>query len=162
MLATVTDLARRTRQHHAIEHAALQILAGRAPGQRIMGLSDPWGFTVAGTVETAAVRRAVSDAMLRLQAGEHQLAIHPNCGTNLATTALLSTLAAFVGGRGTDALVERFLRAVLFVIPALLVAGPLGLRLQRLSTLAEIDGRWLVDVRSVQAGGVQLHRVVFE
>ena len=42
-----------------------------------------------GDLSPENIRRAVADAMLRLQAGESNLAIHPNCGTNLATTSIL-------------------------------------------------------------------------
>jgi hypothetical protein len=99
MLATLSALIRNTRQHHAIEHAALHLLSTRVSGRRMAGVSDPFGFTIVGAPDAEIVRRAVSDAMLRLQAGDRHLAIHPNCGTNLATTALLVTVAALVGGQ---------------------------------------------------------------
>ena len=105
MLTSVRDAVCHTWQHHAIEHATL-LFAGRVlRGQRLLGYSDRWGFTIFGEVTTEVLRRAVSDAPLRLQAGEHQPAIHPNCGTNLAVTALLATQrrdhgsAAFVATR---------------------------------------------------------------
>ena len=44
--------------------------------------------------------RGLGDVYKRqLQSGQAELAIHPNCGTNLAVTALLATTAAVVGGR---------------------------------------------------------------
>src|SRR5689334_5185254 len=89
--------AKRVRQHHAIEHATLHILSERFPQSTFAGYSDPLGFLIFGPVDSYGLRRAVGDAMLRLQAGESQLAIHANCGTMFATTAMLTALAALVG-----------------------------------------------------------------
>lgn len=162
MLATLSALARNTRQHHAIEHAALHLLSARVSGRRMAGVSDPFGFTIVGAPDAEAVRRAVSDAMLRLQAGDRYLAIHPNCGTNLATTALLVTVAALVGASGQRNLLDRFLRALLLVLPVLVLSHPLGMRLQHYTTLADITDRWLVDVRGVQIGSLSICRVTMQ
>ncbi len=97
MITTVKDAVRRTRQHHAIEHATLHLLASRLPGRRMAGYSDAGGFTIFGDVPLDQVRRAVSDAMLHLQAGESSLAIHPNCGTNLQMQKT-GTVCTAVGG----------------------------------------------------------------
>ena len=48
-----------------------------------------------GDVPTEQVESAVREALQRLKAGERGLAVHPNCGTNLATTGLLATSLAF-------------------------------------------------------------------
>lgn len=162
MLATLSALIRNTRQHHAIEHAALHLLATRVTGRRMAGVSDPFGFTIVGAPDAEVVRRAVSDAMLRLQAGDHHLAIHPNCGTNLATTALLVTVAALVGASNQRNLPDRFLRALLLVLPVLVLAQPIGMRLQHYTTLADITDRWLVDVRAAQIGSLSICRVMLE
>lgn len=163
MLNLLTGIVRRTRQHHAIEHAALQVAASRVSGRRLVGLSDPYGFTIFGDLAQTQVQRAVSDAMLRLQAGEAHLAIHPHCGTNLATTGLLAALAASlarVGKPRTPA--ETLLRSVLFVIPALVVSEPVGLRLQTYTTLADISDRWIVGVRTFHLGPLTINRVVMQ
>ena len=96
MLPTPAAAIRRTRQHHAIEHATIHLLTARFPGQRFSGLSDAFGFTIYADVDEADLWRAVDDAITRMKAGEAGLAIHPNCGTNLATTALLATGAALI------------------------------------------------------------------
>ncbi len=163
MLTTLSTLVRRTRQHHAIEHAALQLLAQRLPARRMVGLSDPLGFTVFGDLTPAQVQLAVSDGMLRLQAGEASLAIHPHCGTNLATSGLLVALAAGMAriGRKRDPFTQ-FGRTALFTMPALAASEPLGLYLQRYTTLAEIGDRWMVGVRTLKLGPLTVHRVVLE
>ncbi|MBK8046544.1 MAG: hypothetical protein IPK16_05080 [Anaerolineales bacterium] len=159
MIVNVQDAIRRTRQHHALEHATLHILAGRFPGRRMAGYSDPGGFTLFGNLTEDAVRRGVSDALLRLQAGESGLAIHANCGTNLAVTGVLATLAVLLGsaGRQRDPL-GRFTGGLLFVLPALVVSQPLGLRLQQYTTLASVSDRWVKGIRPITLAGIGLSR----
>ena len=163
MLTKVQDAVRRTRQHHAIEHATLTMLSGRFPGRRMAGYSDPGGFTIFGDLTQEQVRRGVADALLRLQAGQRELAIHPNCGTNLATTGVLVSLAALLGsklaGRGA---VNRFGMALMLVMPTLVIAQPLGLRLQHYTTLATVGDRWIRAIRPLGVPGVKAHRVAFE
>lgn len=163
MITQVKDIVRHTRQHHAIEHATLHLLAARHPGARMAGYSDPGGFTIVGTLPPENVRRAVSDAMLRLQAGESGLAIHPNCGTNLATTGVLVTVAALAGSSGRQrSLLARFTGALLLVLPTLIASQPVGLRLQQYTTLAAVGDRWIKTIRLIEVMGFTLHRVEFE
>ncbi len=163
MFTTLNDITQRTRQHHGIEHATIHILSGRFPGRRFTGLSDPTGFTIFGDVDEQAMRRAAGDALLRLQAGEKSLAIHPNCGTNLATTGVLATVAAMIGaaGRGRG-LLDKFATALLLVIPAIVVSRPIGMRIQAYTTTGDVGDRWLVDIRPIKIGGVRAHRVTFD
>jgi hypothetical protein len=162
MIAILADLVRRTRQHHAIEHATLHMLAGRFPQQRFSALSDPLGFVIYGEVNEYDLRRAVGDALLRLQAGESALAIHPNCGTNLATTGVLATLVAILMSGGKRSLVDRFIVTLLWMLPALVLARPLGYRLQEYTTLANVADRWVADVQPVALGRIKAQRVLFE
>lgn len=167
LISLLNDLVRRTRQHHAIEHATLHMLAARYPHQNFAGYSDPLGFTIYGNVDEAALRRAVGDALLRLQAGEVGLAIHPNCGTNLATGTVLTTLAALIGLAGRRRLLDRLTSGMLLVLMAQVAAKPLGLRLQSYTTLADVDDRWVAEIRPLQVGPspakrLRAHRVVFE
>ena len=168
MLTTVKDAVRRTRQHHAIEHATLHLLAVRLPGRRMAGYSDPGGFTLIGDIPVEQARRAVSDALLHLQAGESGLAIHPNCGTNLVVSGVLATSAAllgsrlFSGGKAGFLTGGRFGGALLLVMPALVAAQPLGLRLQRVTTLASVGDRWVKSIQPLDLGGVRGYRVTFD
>ncbi len=161
MLDALRQLSRRVRQHHAIEHATIYILSERFSHRRFSGYSDPFGFTIYGEVDEQALRRAVNDALLRLQAGESDLARHPNCGTNIVTTAVLVTLAALLPGRRHNPF-ERFAMSLVLVMPALLFGGRLGMQLQHYTTLAEVNDRWLVELYPVQMGNLRLYRVVFE
>jgi hypothetical protein len=162
MVAWLTELVRRTRQHHAIEHATIHILSERYPQRHFSGYSDPFGFTLYGEVDEHGLRRAIGDALLRLQAGESSLAIHPNCGTNLATSGALVTLVALITGSGRRGFWDRFATSLLFVIPALIVARPLGYRLQRYTTLADVADRWLAEIQPLKTGQRSTFRVLFE
>lgn len=152
----------RTRQHHGLEHATLHLLARRMPHLRMVGLSDPFGFTLYGNAAQEQVQQAASDALLRLQAGEHELAIHPNCGTNLATTGLLVTLAAMAGRPGKQSILEQLGRMLPLVLGALVAAVPLGYRVQACTTTGNLSGRWLAGVRTLRLGPLTIHRVMLD
>lgn len=165
LLSLLSEGLQRTRQHHAIEHATLHVLSERYPQRRFAGYSDPLGFMIFGEIDDYALRRAVGDAMLRLQAGEAHLAIHPNCGTMLASSAFLVAFAALIGGAGQRGL-GRFTSMLMWIVGALVISRPLGLRLQRYTTLADISGRWLMEVRPLSFElfdrKFPVHRVIFE
>jgi len=157
MIATFTELLHRTRQHHAIEHATLHVLATRHPGKGFTGYSDPLGFTIAGDVDEQSIRRAVGDALLRLQGGEHSLALHPNCGTNLVTSAVLVALVATLTGRKRQAL-ERFVTTLIAVLPVVLFGKIIGLYLQGYTTTTEVADRWVAAIHPVSIVGLRAHR----
>lgn len=162
MLAEMQNLVRRTRQHHALEHATLHVLSVRGPEGALGGYSDPLGFTIFGDVDAEDVRRAVGEALLLLQAGQHSLAIHPNCGTNLLVSGVFATVAGFLAANAPGRRFERFVNGIVLVILALIVAKPVGFRLQEYTTLAQVADRWVVDVRPLVVGAARGVRVVFE
>ena len=161
MIEELALLTWRTRQHHAIEHATLQLMSKRAGSGHLSGISDPFGFTLFGETDLETVRRGVGDALLRLQAGEQQLAIHPNCGTNLVTTGMLVTVAALAAARKSKP-IERFATTLLWVLPMLVAGKFLGTYLQRYTTTAEVSDRWVVEIIPIQLGNIRAHRVLFE
>ncbi|MBX3011269.1 MAG: hypothetical protein KF832_07165 [Caldilineaceae bacterium] len=161
MFTVVMELVQRTRQHHAIEHATLHVLAARYPSRRFSGYSDPLGFTIAGNLDETALRHAVGDALLRLQAGESSLALHPNCGTNLVTSATLVALVALITGSKRNP-VERFITTLIGVIPVMLFAKQIGFFLQSYTTAADVSDRWVAEIRPLTIGTLHAHRVLFE
>jgi len=162
MITILQDIVRRTRQHHAIEHATIHVLGERLPRQPFSGFSDPLGFTIYGEVTEDRLRRSVGDALLRLQAGESELAIHPNCGTNLAVTGILVAFLALLAGSGKRHPLEKFVSILLLILPGLLLGRALGARLQKYTTLAAVGDRWVAEIRPVTVGKVQAYRVLFE
>ncbi len=127
---------RQVRRNHALEHATIHMLSRRVRGLQMAGRSDAGGFVLIGSeVATDQVVRAVSDALTRLQHGERSLAIHPNCGTNLVTTAYLTALTAWLVTQGSnrrgESFGERLPVLVLSMIAAVFVSKPLGTWLQK-------------------------------
>ena len=88
----ISNVVTNIRQNHALEHATMHILTRSVPSLRLMGRSDWGGFTLYGEVDTQQVLCAVTEGLARLKEGQSWLAVHPRCGTNLATTALLIEL----------------------------------------------------------------------
>jgi hypothetical protein len=162
-LNVLTDVIARTRQHHAIEHATIHVLTARHPDRRFTGYSDPFGFTIYGDLDERDMRSAVGDALLRLQAGERQLALHPNCGTNLLTTALAATLAGYAGALAVrGSWLERLAVTLVLTLVAIPASRPLGFRLQEYTTDADVGDRWVAGIRLMQIGSAQLLRVTFD
>ncbi|MCB9450170.1 MAG: hypothetical protein H6672_01955 [Anaerolineaceae bacterium] len=125
---------RRTRRNHGLEHATIHILSRKRV--HLSGRSDDSGFVLLGDVKTEDVEEAVSEALQRMKNGEHNLAIHPNCGTNLLTTGLLASLVGLIGLGGVSRR-ESFNRlpTVLLGMMAVILFSPLlGMELQRLFT----------------------------
>ena len=126
-------LVRRTRRNHGLEHATIHILSSRVPNLRMAGRSSDSGFILLGEAPTSEIEAAVRDALHRMRAGEHGLAVHPNCGTNLVTTSMMASLAAMVGLTGAsrrDAW-NRLPTVMTLVIVALIVSQPVGMSLQK-------------------------------
>ena len=117
------------RRNHGLEHATIHILNRQR--YKLSGRSSGSGFVLLGDVPTEQVEHAVREALQRMKAGEHQLAIHPNCGTNLATAGFLATTVAFLGfaGRGWRKCWERFPTMMILMIAAALLSTPLGMSL---------------------------------
>jgi hypothetical protein len=149
-----------TRRNHALEHATLHMLA-RSYKSNMAGHSNPTGFFLFGNFSTPDVWACTTEALERLREGESRLAIHAGCGTNMATTALLSGTLAWSVLRITKSNFIRLLllpTAVAFAIIGFLLARPLGpLLQQRITTEANIGNMQIVDIIPIRNG---LHRVI--
>src|SRR5690606_14653550 len=68
----------------------------------------------------------------RLRKGQKQLALHPNCGTNLVTGGLISTMVAALGFMGTNrkSAWERFPVIMLAMMASAIYATPIGMVVQ--------------------------------
>ena len=159
----LSQIASRLRRNHGLEHATIHVLSAKYKNFSAQGNSDHNGFNlnVFGDLDEAAVAAAVREAHARLRGGERQLAIHPNCGTALLTTATLTTLAGQAAlaveqrRAGKDqpafvALVNALPGAITAVLLALIVSRPLGLYLQaRYTTSGDLGDLEVVSVRRV-------------
>ncbi len=159
------DLPNRVRCNHALEHATLHVLQEKGITGRLGGISDAGGFWIYGDVPTETLLLAAQEALKRLADGESTLAVHPNCGTNLAVSALAAGGLAWIGMRGTKGNIgRRFARlpiAVLMGIIGYQIAKPLEPKIQeQVTTNADVSGMEVVQVlRHDVINGVNIHRV---
>ncbi|MFN2118801.1 MAG: DUF6391 domain-containing protein [Anaerolineales bacterium] len=153
-----------TRRNHALEHATLHMLAAKYPMKMMGGHSNPTGYFIVGDVSTEDIAEAASKALGRLRDGESALAIHPGCGTNLATSMLLGASFAWFVMRGARSTSGRLLRlpfAFGFALLGLAISRPLGpLLQQKITTDADVGDLRVVEVRVSTRGPVPTHRVM--
>lgn len=131
---------RRIRQNHALEHATITILSGYIPELRVSARSSSRGFIIFGDVDLGQLRRALDEALQRLQAGEAELAIHPNCGTNLAVGISLATVGTMLG-LASHRTRTRVASSAFSSVAGVMAARPLGELVQKhVTTLPDLQG----------------------
>lgn len=152
-------------RNHALEHATLHVLAEKGVARGLAGISDPSGFRVFGDVDTETLLLAAEEALTRLQKGEASLAVHENCGTNLAASGILAGFAGWLGmlnaKPGLRNRLDRLPATILLVIVALLASRSLGpLLQQRLTTRPDVGRMRLLEVQRQQRGAMTVHRIL--
>jgi len=95
------------RKNHALEHATLHVLDEKVTKRQMAGFSDAGGFWIIGDVTTKVLRESAKQALERLQEGEHELAMHANCGSNMLVSGLFAGGLAWLGMAGAG---EGFLK----------------------------------------------------
>ena len=157
---------RRTRQNHALEHATVTLLAQTMPHLNASARSNARGFVIFADLPVGEVGAASQEALQRLQAGESELAIHPNCGTNLAvglSLAMFSSLFALTALRPRT----RIATVMAGSVAGITVARPVGTLMQRyITTLPDVAdirirsvarrrffGKWVIEVQTESNAG---------
>ncbi len=163
------QIVRRVRRNHAVEHATIHILTPKYSHQALAGRADTNGFFLYGRVDTAHVAEAVDNALERLT-GEPELAVHPRCGTNLVVSGLVAGLASLLAvasmppdrRRGASA-ADVLPRLLLAGTAAALASASLGPMVQqRYTTLPDVEGVGVKEIRRIERGGAVIHRVILE
>ena len=151
----------RVRRNHALEHATIHVLAEKHRPLKVVGRSTFSGYYLYGNLTTEAVIEAAQEAFSRLRAGEHHLAIHPNCGTNLVAAGSMAGLATFaVLSNSKRRRLELLPSALLAATVALVLARPVGPRLQaHVTTLADLGDLTIKGVRREDRLNVAVHFV---
>ena len=150
----------RIRRNHALEHATLAVLAKRGARGLLAGYSTAGGFWLLAPASGSEVEKAAGQALDRLSAGESRLAISPSCGTNLAVAALLAAGAIRVVGARRRKNRTGWPVSAAALLGAWVVSRPLGEAIQRrFTTLSDLTGVRIADVRTLRLGRYQLHRV---
>jgi hypothetical protein len=154
----------RIRRNHGLEHATIHVLSEKHRNFSAQGNSDHRGFhlNIYGNISEEDVYDAVEEAYVRMKKGEHNLAVHPNCGTVLLTTATMATLAAITTfgleqkrQRGSSLsfsiLANALPTAILSVVVALIVSRPVGVQLQAKYTVeGDLKNLQLSSVRKIE------------
>jgi Domain of unknown function (DUF6391) len=155
-----------TRRNHGLEHATIHVLSEHVAGLRVAGRSQPNGFYLYGNLQTEDVTAAVAEALRRMQAGEHDLAVHPGCGTNLVASGLLAGGLAFAVTMLTPRRYrwyDRFPNAVLGGVIGTVLAKPLGPWLQaNITTSSDMTGMRVRGITRNMMGPIVRHFVETE
>ena len=148
------------RKNHAMEHATIHLLNRALPNVTFSGLSLDRGYWILGKAELQDVQKAAEMAYARLKNGEHSLAIHPNCGTNIAMIGLCSAAAAMLTTRGLDKDDDNLSRFTAYTSAGLLgaLAGkPLGPKIQKnVTTDANVEDLSIVSINCSSLHGTPL------
>jgi hypothetical protein len=118
------------RRNHALEHATVSLLLNRVgPDLRVAGRASGDGFFLYADLPQALLTECVNEALTRLQRGEAFWAVTPHCGTNIATTGVLATLAssAVMGNKRSD----RMGLGIIAAMVAVIAAQPIGRLIQK-------------------------------
>lgn len=131
---------RRIRQNHAIEHATVTVLTARQPHLRLSARSTSRGYIIFADLDPDLVRDAMDEAMARLRGGDVGLAIHPNCGTNLAVGISLATVGTMLG-LASHRTRTRVASSAFSSVAGVMAARPLGELVQKhITTLPDLQG----------------------
>jgi len=160
---TIVEIISRIRRNHALEHATIHVLSAQNPRTSIVGRSDSRGFILYSDLSRKIIEESVLIALDRLRAGEKQLAVHPNCGTNLLTSGVLSGAAAYFSIQGSDdrdGKFERLPLAIASAVMGLIIAQPLGMRIQKHLTTDPVPGTLeILSVEQLRHGLRKMYRV---
>ena len=157
-----SDLITQIRRNHGLEHATIHMLTRRFKGFGAQGNASLNGFylNIFGDIPAEAVEEAAREALGRMQNGEEELALHPNCGTVLLTTAALATLAGQAAfayerqrSRKSSLSLIDFLgilpTAILAVVIALIVSKPAGMFFQSYTTTGKTGEMEISSVKKI-------------
>lgn len=142
-------------RNHGVEHATVAVLFARTGPRRIAGRATADGFFILGPIDDALLLSCAHEALGRMQRGEADLAVSPHCGTNIAVTAALCSLATIraVERHPERPARERFGDVFNASILAIVAAQPLGRLVQRhLTTRADVQGMEIAEVRQYLPG----------
>jgi hypothetical protein len=156
------------RRNHGLEHATINLLASKIPGSSFAGYSDHKGFWIIGDISTDLLLETAQQALTRMKGGERGLAINANCGTNYVVAGLLAGslawLATLGSGNSFKKRLDRWPLLVMLVTGSMVVAQPLGPKVQEKVTTSGEPGdltvKQIVRYERSLPGKPVLHRIL--
>lgn len=160
----MSSIILKTRRNHGLEHATLNLLGVSHPEKPFAGHSDGGGFWILGDISTEEIANTVLDALNKLRAGQRELAIHKNCGTNLLVSGFAAGLAGAAGligvGKRPRDKIERIPIITALSVLALVLSRPLGPLLQeKLTTSGDPGSLEVVSITKHILNGIPAHRI---
>ncbi len=147
-----------TRRNHGIEHGTVAVLLEQGVSPPMGGNATPGGFYIYSRA-SVDVEAAAREALARMAAGEHELAVSPHCGANLVVGALIAALVSHLAARASGSRRPRFSDLILGALASALFARPLGALVQRhCTTLPDVEAVEIVSVRRFRLGPLAVHR----
>ena len=138
------------RKNHALEHATIHILTRTMPNVSFAGYSLNKGYWIYGKAELQDIQKAAEMAYARLKNGEKHLAVHPNCGTNIAMTGLCMAAASMLALKAEgddDSDFNRFSALTSAGLIGALIGRPLGPSVQKhITTDADVRDLSIVSI----------------
>ena len=154
------DILAHIRKNHAMEHATIHLLTEALPHVSFAGYSFVRGYWILGKAELQDIQKAAEMAHARLKNGEHKLAIHPNCGTNIAMIGLCTAAAAMLtsfGDNEDESPMSRFSSFTTAGMIGALVGKPLGPKVQeKISTDPDVSSLSIVSINCSSLRGTPL------
>ncbi|QEK11733.1 hypothetical protein FQB35_04780 [Crassaminicella thermophila] len=136
------------RKNHSLEHATVNVLEERyGKSLRIGGLAYSNGFSLSGPdlPSPYEVLDATREGIYRMKKGETYLALHPRCGTSIATSTFLLSLGFIIVLFFFNNL--SLLNIAGVFILANILSKPLGLTVQRFfTTYTDIKDISIIDI----------------
>lgn len=166
IMSFFTELIQRVRRNHGLEHATIHVLSEKFRNFGAQGNAANGGFylNLFGNIEPEAVEAAAYEALERMKKGEERLALHPNCGTVLLTTATMVTLAGQAvftveekrSGRKMDALgfMNALPGAILAVVLTIVASRPVGMYFQSFTTTGKMGEMRIKEVRKLNTSPI--------
>jgi len=163
----LSSLIERIRRNHALEHATIHMLEADSPRLRAGGRASHDGFYLFGDLPgEPAIRAAAEQAIHRMGNGQHELAVHPRCGTNLVTTSVLTGAFALAGALAMGKRSPWYVQlptAILGALVGVLLAQPLGPVLQaKVTTSPQVRGAKVKAIRPGEFAGMKTHFIETE
>ena len=136
------------RRNHGLEHATINLLSKKYPTRSFAGHSDSKGFWILGDISTDELAEIAKEALSRMTAGEHGLAIHAHCGTNAVTTGVVAGSVAWLATLRSEhdfqKKMDRLPWLIMLVTGAIILSQPLGPKVQEKVTTSGTPGNLVI------------------